>query len=94
MVADAVISSAETGYPKPQREAFEAADAVVETLVGDRLAPGEVLFIHDNPEHVRAGALHGWRAIRFTGAADLALSLRRLGFLDGSAQAPSGNPPR
>jgi putative hydrolase of the HAD superfamily len=91
---DAVISSAESGYPKPQREAFEAADAVLETLVRDRLAPREVLFIDDNPAHVGAGALHGWNAIRFTGAAHLALSLRRLGLLGGPAQAPSGNPPR
>ena len=91
---DAVVSSAETGCPKPRREAFKAADVVVERLLGRRHASEEVLFIDDTPEHVDAGALHGWTAIRFTGAADLALSLGRLELLDESAQLPSGNPPR
>jgi putative hydrolase of the HAD superfamily len=91
---DAVVSSAETGCPKPQRGAFQAADAVVERLLGRRLAPEEVLFIDDTPAHVDAAVLHGWTAIRFTGASDLARTVSRLGLLDESAQAPSGNPPR
>jgi putative hydrolase of the HAD superfamily len=91
---DAVVSSAEIGYPKPEPEAFEAAQVAVERLVGQRLAPEEVLFVDDEPRHVHAGVQRGWTAIRFTGAADLALSLRRLGLLGEAAQLPSGNPPR
>lgn len=72
---DAVVSSAETGSPKPQREAFVATDAAVERLLGYRPEPQEILFVDDSPEHVDAGARHGWRTSLFTDTTSLAALL-------------------
>lgn len=80
---DAVVNSAETGAPKPQREAFVATDEAIERLLGYRPRLHEILFIDDNTANVDAGARYGCMTRLFLGAADFAQLLHSVGLLDG-----------
>ena len=72
---DVVISSAETGYAKPEEDIYR--------LVLDRLAvsPAAMLFIDDLPRNTEAAERLGIPAIVFTSPADLLVELRRLAVL-------------
>lgn len=82
---DAVVNSAETGAPKPHREAFVAADEAIERLLGYHPHPHEILFVDDNSANVDAGAHYGWMTRLFLGAADFAQLLHSVGLLDGGS---------
>ena len=92
---DAVVNSAETGAPKPQREAFVTPDEAIERLLGYRPNPHGILFVDDNAANVDAGARHGWMTSLFLGAADFAQPLHSVGLLDGrSGRSRSGSASR
>ena len=92
---DAVVNSAETGAPKPQRVAFVATDEAIERLLGYRPHPHEILFVDDNAANVDAGARYGWMTSLFLGAADFAQLLHSVGLLDGrSGRSRSGSASR
>ena len=92
---DAVVNSAETGAPKPQREAFVATDEAIERLLGYRPHPHEILFVDDNAANIDAGARYGWMTSLFLDAADFAQLRHSVGLLDGrSGRSRSGSASR
>jgi putative hydrolase of the HAD superfamily len=62
---DAVVSSAEIGSAKPQREFYAAACAAVGA------APADCLLVDDRPRNVSGARAAGLLAHRYTGPADL-----------------------
>ena len=70
-----IYLSHEIGHLKPTPEAFEIA------LAGMGLAPGEVLFLDDGWQNVRAAREMGLRAEQVNGPADARLALVKHGVL-------------
>ena len=50
----------------PEPEAYAAAHAAVERRLGRPVAPAEVAFTDDRPDHVDAARAFGWRGQLFT----------------------------
>ncbi|MGC2637639.1 MAG: HAD family phosphatase [Acidobacteriaceae bacterium] len=70
---DAFFSSCYLGLRKPDRRIYQIA---LDVLQRD---PEETVFIDDRPENAAAAASLGIHAIRYTGSANLAEELARLG---------------
>lgn len=70
-----ILVSGEEGLIKPDPAIFRLA------LERFGLAPGSAVFIDDVPANVAAAQSNGFRAIHFTGAADLAARLAALGLV-------------
>ncbi len=80
---DAVVFSNEEGVKKPSPEAYLLA------LERMNLAPGEVLFVDDNPENLAAAERLGLSTHRFTDARTLSTELARRGLaLPAGARRP------
>jgi HAD superfamily hydrolase (TIGR01509 family) len=62
---DAVLASCTLGAIKPEPAIYARATAAL------GLAPGDVAFVDDQPAYVAAAVAAGWRAHRYTAAADL-----------------------
>jgi len=73
---DAIVSSAETGFPKPDPGAFAAAEAAASAALGESVAGSSILFIDDTVAHVQAAEDRGWRATQFVGGPALDAMLR------------------
>jgi FMN phosphatase YigB (HAD superfamily) len=73
---DAIVSSAETGFPKPEPGAFAAAEDEAFSALGESVVGSSILFIDDNAAFVQAAEDRGWRATQFLGVPVLAETLR------------------
>ena len=73
---DAIVNSAETGFPKPDPGAFAAAEAAASAALGESVVGSSILFIDDTAAYVQAAEDRGWRATRFAGGPALAATLR------------------
>jgi len=73
---DAIVSSAETGFPKPDPGAFAAAEAAASAALGESVVGSSILFIDDTAAHVQAAEDRGWRATQFVGGPALDATLR------------------
>jgi putative hydrolase of the HAD superfamily len=78
---DAVVSSAETGVPKPESGAFRAAQTAVGESLGRSVAEANLLFVDDDVRNVDAAAAFGWNAVEFTNPDSFARSLFAYGLL-------------
>jgi putative hydrolase of the HAD superfamily len=72
-----VVNSSRLRVMKPAPAIYEAAAETAGT------APGDCLFVDDRPENVRGALEVGMPAVRFTTAARLEATLRRVGLLPG-----------
>jgi HAD superfamily hydrolase (TIGR01509 family) len=70
-----VVNSSNVRVMKPARAIYEAALEAVAAPAGD------CLFVDDRPENVHGAIAVGIPAVRFTTAARLAATLRRVGLL-------------
>lgn len=74
---DAIVSSAETGFAKPEPEAYAAVESAAQGLVGQRLESGEHLFVDDVSANIDGAYLRGWQAERFSSVEGMRQLLRR-----------------
>ena len=73
---DAIVSSAETGFPKPDSGAYAAAEAAASAALGKSVVGSSILFIDDTAAYVQAAEDRGWRATQFVDGPALAATLR------------------
>jgi putative hydrolase of the HAD superfamily len=73
---NAIVSSAETGFPKPDPGAFAAAEAAASSALGESVVGSSILFIDDTAAYVQAAMDRGWRATQFVDEPALAATLR------------------
>jgi FMN phosphatase YigB (HAD superfamily) len=59
---DAIVSSVETGLPKPDPGAFAAAEAAASAALGESVVGSS---IDDTAAYVQAAEDRDWRALRF-----------------------------
>ncbi|MGY5765847.1 HAD family hydrolase [Brachybacterium sp. DNPG3] len=57
-----LLNSAELGAAKPDREAFDAAHARIEQVLGRSVPRDAVAFLDDSAGHVAGAVASGWRA--------------------------------
>ena len=73
---NAIVSSAETGFPKPDPGAFAAAEAEASAALGESVVGSSILYLDDTAAYVQAAKDRGWRATRFVDGPALAATLR------------------
>lgn len=88
LLDDIVISGSLDGIGKPDREAFELVAA------RNDLDPARTVFVDDHPGHTAAARSYGYRAVTFTGAAELRDRLRSWGVRVATAGAPGAGTDR
>ena len=76
----AVVSSARTGFVKPDRRAYAAAEQALEPD-RDPHRDGRIGYVDDDPANVAAARERGWDAWLFTGVADLRAWLAERGLV-------------
>lgn len=58
-----LLNSAELGAAKPDIEAFAAAHARIEEVLGQSVERSAVAFLDDHPGHVEGARAFGWQAV-------------------------------